>query len=253
MLEPSTEAINALAGELEIISGKAEFTEIQDGESIISAWVERPSIQNKKIVFAGIIPGGFSGQYTPYSQAPQPGLILKVGLASPSDGEVIIAFKNPQAFYREGVSAPITLLPETLKITFHKGTVSNAAGVTEDKIPPQNLTLDVMRLGEGADGWFALFSADDFDSGLQGFEIQEQPGNVPDAAAWRRAESPQRLEDQKRKSYIFVKAIDRSGNEAAISLPPQENSFWTEWSNSVGLALLALALLLIIYRWRRRL
>ena len=44
--------------------------------------------------------------------------------------------------------------------------------------------------------------------------------------SYKTAESPYVLRDQKLRSYIYVKAVDKNGNERIITLTPQNPVFW---------------------------
>ncbi len=251
-LDPADTSINAIGGELSIISGQASFSDIEDGASIVSAWIERPEIKNNKIVFAGIIPGGFSGMYTPFSKERQPGLLMKFAVTAEDEGEVSISLNNPQLFSGNGEAEVAKVEPEALLISFDKRTSSAKVNSQSDTIAPTNLSIDIMKLGEGADGWFAVFLADDFESGIDHFEMQESEINQTSEVNWTRVSSPARLQDQSRNSYVFIKAVDRQGNEAIAVAAPKENKWLDYWPWATGLVLCSLVVLIIIALWRRR-
>src|SRR3989344_6282073 len=53
--------VNAFSGALRYPSA-VEPVEQEDGNSIISLWVEQPAVEDDSIRFAGIVPGGYSGE-----------------------------------------------------------------------------------------------------------------------------------------------------------------------------------------------
>ncbi len=249
-LDSPGENINALSAEIVLISGQARFSEIRDGDSIISAWIERPEIKDTKIVFAGIIPGGFSGMYSASSKEPQPGLVLKLGISSDAPGEVVLGIKNLQAYSGNGDAATISTDPEKLTIVFSKKTSDSEAGLSADSIAPVFTDSTVTQLNNETKGWFAVFNAEDRDSGIDYFEIQETYNNAPDELAWRKTASPYKLNDQHRRHTIFIKAVDRSGNEKIVKIAPASLSPFEQWAWIIGVVLV-LALGILMLRRRR--
>jgi hypothetical protein len=69
--------------------------------------------------------------------------------------------------------------------------------------------------------WFLAFAAADTGSGIDHYEVAETKTRwgVP---TYARAESPYRLVDQSLASYIYVKAVDRAGNERIAAVEPSE-------------------------------
>ena len=51
---------------------------------------------------------------------------------------------------------------------------------------------------------------------------------LPKYAEWMTAESPQILTDQKLKSFIYIKAVDKFGNERIEIIPPKNPQKWYE-------------------------
>ena len=76
--------------------------------------------------------------------------------------------------------------------------------------------------------WFLVFSTQDKGSGVDHYEIQETRQAEMKNKKWVIGESPYLLKDQGLKSYIYVKAIDKSGNERIVMLPPQKPLSWYE-------------------------
>ena len=78
--------------------------------------------------------------------------------------------------------------------------------------------------------YFLVFVTQDKGSGIDHYEVRE--GREPFVVA----ESPYLLQDQNLHKKIAVKAVDRSGNERLITLPPQKPLPWYE--NYIILAIL---------------
>ena len=74
-----------------------------------------------------------------------------------------------------------------------------------------------------------------------------------DGGEWIRAESPYVLKDQKLKSYVYIKAIDKAGNER-IEVIPQKYPFqwyesWLWWG--IIIVGFAIAYALKKFLWRK--
>lgn len=252
LLLPSDQKINALAGEVSVLSGNASFKEIQTGNSIISVWLELPHLTDHSITFSGIIPGGFSGIYSPFEKTTQPGTILTTSLNVTQPNKVVIGLKNVQIYAGRGELQPVIIEPNQLEIDFSKASSATAAGVFPDSTPPSNFSAEIIKLPEGPDGWYAIFSALDSGSGIDHYEIQENSTATADPNKWHVAQSPFLLQDQKRQHYIFFKAVDHSGLEAISFLPPLVVNHTPWYIIFAAVALLA-CLIYGVYRLKRRL
>ena len=115
-----------------------------------------------------------------------------------------------------------------------------------DTQPPDAFQPIVSQSPDLFDGkLFLVFAAQDKQSGVLYYEVQEAKARTPFgrlfAAArgeWVRAESPYLLSDQKLESVISVKAVDRAGNTQVEILTPSRL-----WSRYDYYALLLLLLL----------
>ena len=79
------------------------------------------------------------------------------------------------------------------------------------------------------DKWFIVFATQDKASGVDHYEVKESRQKILTFfSRWRAAESPHVLKDQELRSYIFVKAVDKTGNERIVKLSPQNSLRWYE-------------------------
>ena len=76
--------------------------------------------------------------------------------------------------------------------------------------------------------WFLVFNAQDKDSGIDNYKILENRKWKIENGNWEIAESPYLLKDQELKSRIYVKAVDKSGNERIAEVLPQNPPKWYE-------------------------
>ncbi len=251
MISPSDEGINAISADININQGTARFNQIQDGNSIISAWIEKPTISNNIIHFAGIIPGGFAGVYSPFNKDKQPGLVLQFVLSTKTPGTVSLGISNVQAFSGQAQALNLSIDPQNLNINFTKVSDEHFSLSKSDTTTPSDLGLQITHLDKDTKNWFAVFSARDNESGIDHYEYQESFESTPDPSKWQTAESPKELIDQSLHHYVFVKAVDRNGNEKIISVQPNPSSNSTWLYVGIFLAVIILLGVLTIVRQRR--
>ncbi|MBI3638138.1 hypothetical protein HY227_00125, partial [Candidatus Wolfebacteria bacterium] len=118
-----------------------------------------------------------------------------------------------------------------------------------DGAPPEEFTPQITRNPDIFDNkWFLVFAARDFESGIDHYEILEKYPvrhifNLIRKEKWTRGESPYLLENQNLESDIFIKAVDRAGNEKIIEMKPRNNLKWYEnyliWSIIMALSIIS--------------
>ncbi len=125
-----------------------------------------------------------------------------------------------------------------------------------DVEPPEDFQPVITRIPEiSGDKWFLVFNSQDKDSGIDHYEIQENRNQKIENKAiedkeWAAAESPHLLNDQKLRSYVYVKAVDKASNEKITMLPPQNPLAWYEkywvWGIIILVVFMAYAIRVII-------
>jgi len=135
--------------------------------------------------------------------------------------------------------------------------------VRNDQIPPENFSVEVERIPPEHGRYYAIFHTTDKQTGVDEYQIIEEPIDQLSSFTWGRADapwvsgrSPYELRDQSLGSTIRVKAIDKAGNETiAVYVPPQrDHSFSISPLLVYGLGVVTFASLLVtaIVLWRRR-
>jgi hypothetical protein len=102
--------------------------------------------------------------------------------------------------------------------------------VITDTIPPEKFSISVQKDDVAFNGdFFVAFNTTDKQTGIDHYEIMEEPSSQIAAfdwgradAPWKEARSPYILKDQSLNSIIRVKAIDKAGNEYIATLVPDE-------------------------------
>lgn len=228
-LDAQNQSINAIEGKISL-SDNLEVKELVYGDSIITLWIQKPIQKNNEIIFSGIIPGGYEGNLSPYWKGFKPGNILKLIFLAEKPGIANVGIKDVKTLLNDGKGTEAPLSVSDLELAIAEG-VSPSAGITteEDKIQPAEFTPQIARdLNIFGGQWFLVFETRDNESGIGHYKIYESRKEAADGKniKWKTTESPYLLKDQGLKSYIYVKAVDLSGNERVVFLPPQKQLSW---------------------------
>ncbi len=270
------ECINVVNGVIKY-SPDIRAVDVSIGDSILNVWLEDPVINEEAhtITFVGGLPGGYCGRI-----AGDPSLTnILVELVFRSPGLSIGANdKNPQVWVdassevllHDGLGTKAQLRTEGITLT-----LLDSAGATvddswknrvqEDDTPPSDFSITLANLDTAFDGqYFITFTSQDKQSGIDHYEVMEEPfaefyafkwGRVD--APWKTTESPYVLVDQTLNSTIRVKAIDKAGNETIAVYVPEEAMRSTSEARimlmvSVGLVVLILLAIVGFFIWRRK-
>ena len=240
MLNTENQNINAVEGKI-ILSENLIVEKIIDGDSIINLWVQKPTINSQnEINFSGIVPGGFVGQLNSQVKGLLPGVIFRMILKVKSAGEVKIDTTNTRVLLNDGRGTETTLSILTLSAITKSGLrVGPGTAIRQDKTPPELFTPEISRSPDTFNNqWFLVFMTQDKGYGIDHYEVSEASpiiynipwlGKLIISGSFKVAESPYLLKDQGLKSYIYVKAVDKAGNERIATLTPQQPFKWYEY------------------------
>ena len=247
VLLDSAIATNAFSGTLSYAK-TLEPTAVSDGNSIISLWITHPTVpaMGVPITFAGIVPGGFSGDN---------GILFSVLFKATAAGTAQVSLGNDiEVLQNDGVGSKesVTLKPLTLSIGSQP-----SGGYTEpaDRTPPEPFTAYLgtdPQLFGGRE--YLVFMAVDKGSGVDHYAVAES--RVPSfllpllPLSWATATSPYVLADQNLTSTVYIKAVDRAGNERSSVFPPEH--LFTGYEKAVLLGILIVLVFLWYLRWGRR-
>ena len=217
--------------------------DVSRGQSILSLWVEDPVIDpvNHTITLAGGIPNGYCGRI-----AGDPSLTNVVAqIVFRSPGFAIGAGANPvakitidprtQVLLNDGFGTPAPLRTTEVAINLlstagPQNTDAWKNQVSDDIMPPGDFVITLSREESAFSGkYFISFNSQDKQSGIDHYEVMEEP--IADMysftwgradAPWVVAESPYVLTDQSLNSTIRVRAIDKAGNKTIAVFVPTE-------------------------------
>ena len=213
-LDSPVEPVNALAGEINLPPG-FKLERIQTGNSLVSFWVDSPVLTDEKIIFSGIIPGGYQETAGP--------VFSLVFSATPSDRIQSLKVSKAQVLLHDGLGTKTAV--ETPEVTWQPFAADGIS--VDDKISPEEFEPLIASDPSLFDGrHFLVFQTQDKQSGMDHFEIKEGDG------AWQTATSPYLISHQNLDKRIQIKAVDLAGNERsmiAFSPPwsPADYAFWS--------------------------
>jgi hypothetical protein len=196
-LDTEGESINAFEVRLKF-SSNLIFRDYLEKDSIVSYWIEKPQIQENNLVFSGIIPGGYIGKK---------GLLVNLVFEAKSESQSSIEIlPSSQVLLNDGFGTKADLKIE--KYEFLVKPSEKKEIVIKDNYPPESFKIYLQRNKEIFDGkYYIIFDAKDKQSGIAYYEVKEGKYD------FEKAKSPYVLKDQSLRSYIYVKAVDRAGNE----------------------------------------
>ncbi len=248
ILNTSNEEINAVEGRIIFPSDILELKEIRTANSIVNFWVEKPrSNSDGQIIFSGITPGGYQGEK---------GLLFSLIFLPKKEGRGVVDIQEAKTLLNngKGTEAPLSISPYQFTIS---PVVSTAPSVPPiiDKEPPESFIPEIAQNPATFNGkWFLAFATQDKGSDIDHYEVKESRQKIFGIfAKWVTAESPYILQDQELRSYIFVKAIDKAGNERIAKINPQNPLGWYEDYENWIIIILGLVIVYAIkkFLWRR--
>jgi hypothetical protein len=252
-LDTQFEEINAVEVYVNF-SDNLVFRDYLDGKSIITHWIEKPHFQysdvrRPHIVFSGIVAGGISGRNL--------NLVELVFEAKESGIAKIEIDENSKVLLKDGLGTKTKLI--ALSKNFN---ILEIKGLPEIKIrdnfPPEPFKIYLAKNKEIFNGkYYITFETKDKQSGVAYYEISEKPITFiflakPDIKnlSFKKAESPYVLEDQSLRSYVFVKAVDKTGNERVEILYPQRILLYEDVLIIIVCLMILIGLIVFVIKFR---
>ena len=209
-LDSPSEVINALEVDIQFPPELLEVLDINRVNSFFSLWPKEPEFFNPLgiVSLAGGLPDpGFQGVN---------GRVATLNFRAKKTGEAKLVFnESSRALLNDGSGKMAELLLHRADVKILEPLPEQEPRKLEkkpDTIPPEPFTPIISRSKDAYDGkYFVVFSAEDHESGISHYEVQEFKDNV--WGEWQVAVSPHVLKNQKGKVKVFVRAVDRQGNE----------------------------------------
>lgn len=241
--EDERECVNAIDGVV-TYSPNISPVDISLGSSIFNVWVEEPVInkENRTITFAGGIPNGYCGRVE--GDPKLTNTVLEVIVRSPgfsvgSGAQDTVAslefMPETTAYLNDGLGTKADLALYGAQLQLEKTAGSELIDpwrieVAADDISPEEFDIVLERDTKAFGGkYYIVFTTTDKQTGIDNYEIIEEPltefGNFAWARAdapWIKGRSPYVLRDQSLNSTIRVRAVDKAGNEYVATLLPNK-------------------------------
>lgn len=278
--EAAGECVNAVDGVIHYSENIAPV-DISIGDSILSMWVEQPIINSidRTITFAGGIPNGYCGRIAgdPRLTNTLVELIFRspgFSIGSSDDGPNVatVGFAPESAAYLNdgfGTKAELTSYGATIELLDVPGTSLSDTWreeLLDDEIAPEEFSISLQKDTSAFGGkYFIEFNTSDKQTGIDQYQVIEEPLSQIDMFAWGRADapwevtrSPYVLNDQSLNSVIRVKALDKAGNEYVATLIPDDTlksislSQYIVYGFGALITLLLLSISLVGFRSLRR-
>jgi len=212
----STDPLNAIEGQLEFPEAKLTVIDIRDGGSVINFWVQKPGLISPGVIsFSGITPGGFSGPSN---------LLFSVVFEAKENGIAALTLGGIKSLRNDGQGSELVLPIRNTIIAINPGDSSTNREILVDTEPPENFNPIVESDPNLFNGnYFLVFATEDKVSGVREYRVRE--GTLD----WfHKAESPYLLKEQSLKKDIYIKVIDKNGNERLVKLNAPNKASWLE-------------------------
>jgi hypothetical protein len=229
--------LNTFGARLVFPTSTLIFKDVNNSQSIINAFVEAPHLTDGGVVFSGITPGGFQGNR---------GFLLSFLFAPSALGTARLSLDSLEAYQNDGQGTPVAVVTKPLSLK--AAPLATSTAVLETIIPELFTPVIFQNTSIPDAPWMVAFTAQDKQSGIAYFEVQENLEITPKEEAWQRTVSPVVLTDQSLKSYTFVKAVDRHGNSRVVVLAPLAKAWYTTYFSKVVFSCILLGLVIIIVR-----
>lgn len=229
-LDPEGVSINAVEGMVNYDNQFIKVNNVRVSGSVINTWIEYPEDKNGSISFSGIIPGGFKGIRTAFSDEYNPGTVLTLDLIAVKTGEAKVTLRDIFSVENDPQAKQISLSNDLWQLNIEKSTTSKniqnkkeIETIVKDSVPPEDFDVHIIKRSDMFEGNYALvFSTTDTLSGVDRYEVREESDGK-----WQVVSSPYILKDQTFKNPIWVKTIDEAGNERVkeVNPPKVKNNF----------------------------
>lgn len=235
------DSFNAIEGSVGFSSETLSLVRIETGNTIISNFIDAPTVAGDTISFSGIIVGGFDGLIDPFDQSKKfPGKIMRLVFSGKEQGNAMV-FANKVSVSANDGSGSISSAAGTRASFAVSEAVAPSMYSSGDSNPPI-VSASVVQEPDLFEGKYTLvFNATDKESGIDRVELREGLG------AWKTIHSPHLLQDQSRKSILSIRAYDASGNVASITIGAMAPASATAVLIIVTL-LAAISILYVIYK-----
>ena len=218
ILDSQGEYINAVEVKIKFDPKILRAEDFSNGNSILTLMVEQPIFSNQggEIFFAGGIPNGFEGKK---------GLLGRIVFKATAAGSANIEFlSGSRTLLNNGAGGKANLKFSGLAFTINpldderSGADANIwqKFIDQDVVSPESFKIYLNKDPAIFNGQhYIIFFTADKQTGVSYYEIKEGNSN------WQIEKSPYLLKDQSLSQKIYVKAVDKAGNERIEIMHPK--------------------------------
>jgi len=239
LLNTEGKTINAVEAEVIYNVDELVLKEVVDGESIVNFWVEAPkNTEAGKVRFSGVTPGGITGRDLN---------LLTLEFEARKEGVGSVLLEHVQVLLHDGLGTPLTttIVPLSFNIV-GQSTVSSVSTEYIDIEPPEPFLPVVTTDPDVFEGrHFLVFDTEDKGTGIDFYQVKEG-----EYGRYENATSPYEIKDQARTKKLFVRAVDKAGNEYVATLYPQNYEPWYQ-TMPLKTAILVVCLGIVLFLSRR--
>ncbi len=242
VVDPQSENINSIEATVLFDSNFFVFNGFSAKQSSIPIWVQEPKESSAGAVhFSGVIPGGLERLYDPLHANNKFIPVVRLFFISKQPGESVFFIKNALILKNDGKGTAVQTTTMSTPVT-----IAAAASQTEKQVlegdthPPDPFTVSLVdRSLFGKTPRLAVFSAEDFEGGIDHYEVRV--GELP----FERATSPFSLPYRLFSYTLSVRAFDFSGN-----VRQQDVTISGEKPYGLGIAIGLLLVFILVVRYR---
>jgi hypothetical protein len=170
------------------------------------------------------LPGGYEGEEI---------YLFSLVLKGEKLGEVTVDTTNVRVLKNDPPGSIASTKTPSLRLQIKEESSAPEFVPPEDREAPEVFTPQIAQDPNVFDGkWFLVFATQDKVSGIARYFVhetkQKKDAGLIDTEKWIEAESPYLLKDQELQSYIYVKAVDKAGNERIAALTAKNQTSWQE-------------------------
>lgn len=225
------EPIDVLGGYIHFDPNALTLKEVRDANSLVNFWIEKPNLEKKgDVAFSGMTPSGIIGKDLH---------IFSVTFIANIDGPLSVDFRDGVVFNHDGTGIQHVLKSAGLSVRSDQ-----SLALSDDREPPEPFVIYVARDPNMFDEqYFIVFATQDKASGVDHYEVRE--GNF---GPFTTVEAPYVLRDQSLRQDLFVKAVDKAGNERLAERSGDQAPY--PWYKLLVLGIVIGIIIIIVIVWR---
>jgi hypothetical protein len=203
-LDSSGENINTIDVEIYFNNEIFIFTGYKEG--VFKNWIIPPKVENNKIYFTGIVPGGVEGVYDPNRDTLAPLPVITLSFKAKNLGNASFIFVKNEVLKNDGQGSNLNLTKRDLNISVVENTnKEEKLEDVKDINPPLPFTISIVE--DEDTGKILVFNTTDLETGISYYQIK-------DGRNWSNIVSPYKLNKPFFDETLTIRAYDFNGNYA---------------------------------------